>query len=67
MPIKISETIERDCCQVQDLMAYQGLQKRPTDKYKVCKHCGQTFVYDRCRDGGAGGVDHYWREIVLED
>jgi hypothetical protein len=42
----IKETIERECCQENDLQHYCGLKKEGYNIYPMwfCVHCGQPFV-----------------------
>lgn len=58
--MKINQTIERDCCQREDLRPYLGLvnddfikQRKP----KFCIHCGQVWYNDK-EMGPAGSYDH---------
>ena len=37
--MKIKETIERDCCQPQDLRPYKGVGTAKA----FCQHCGQLW------------------------
>ena len=47
--MKITETIERECCQPGDLRPYAGFQEAP-DGIWFCAHCGQLWGYRRITD-----------------
>jgi len=51
--MKIKETIERDCCQEQDLKKYLALghNKIPGGDPQFCIHCGQVWIKTREPDG----------------
>lgn len=52
--MKITETIERQCCDFQkDLKAYKGIPSKGLKNFMVysplfCIHCGQIWVNYRC-------------------
>lgn len=48
--MKIKETIERECCQSQDLKPYKG-DKSFNPQFKFCVHCGQKFELTRKYNG----------------
>lgn len=62
MPVKITETITRDCCDpVKDLKPYRGIVPGgPTaaarEKLRFCKECGQIFGWTR-KMGPAGSSE----------
>ena len=41
--MEITETITRECCQQNDLMPYNGVDKTKFNFPKFCKYCGQLF------------------------
>lgn len=47
--MKITETIERDCCNYSDLKTYKGIGYNKNARYSVlfCPHCGQIWHYIR--------------------
>ena len=59
--MKITETIERSCCQKKDLLKYNGILRLEHANinrllFKFCIHCGQIW-YESSKMGPAGGVD----------
>ena len=45
--MKITETIERNCCQPQDLVPYRAAYSRShplSETLHFCRHCGQWWV-----------------------
>lgn len=43
--MKITETIERECCEGQDLKRYMGVLKNSTiNPIFYCKHCGELWI-----------------------
>ena len=67
MAIKISETVERWCCNgSKDLKEYRGKQARKEDEYRFCIHCGQIFVWSRRMDP-AGSMEDFLKEVVQGD
>ena len=59
--MKITETIERECCHPDDLVKYQGVSGIPAVlKPKFCKHCGQLWILERFTDA-AGDSDSEYR------
>lgn len=46
--MKITETIERECCQRQDLKPYRGVMHESLKRHcpKFCVHCGQVWMED---------------------
>ena len=44
--MKVTETIERECCDPRDLVwvNHKSLSKLDGDDVGVCKHCGQAWV-----------------------
>lgn len=52
MPIDVTESITRKCCQPNDLKEYKGLTSIDTKwKLKFCIYCGQVSVLAREYDG----------------
>jgi len=45
MPIKITETIERFCCEPKDLKKYEGAHndEEPKNVKWFCQYCGQLW------------------------
>ncbi len=68
--MKITETIERECCDERkgDLKQYRGDPKSTTslarDKMLFCVHCGQIWIEDRRMDA-AGSSETYFRKVGL--
>jgi hypothetical protein len=56
--VKILETIERECCQQQDMKPYQGVGDRK-DKKIFCIHCGQVWGENSFMDE-SGSRDYMW-------
>lgn len=63
--MKIKQTIERECCQLDDLLQYKGLceewMKRSAPFF--CKYCGQIFYHDK-EMNGAGSYDSCLIKLV---
>lgn len=61
--MKITETIERNCCLYRDLIPYNGECKDPAyaknKKASFCQHCGQIWVMHR----SAGEMDSGWEKV----
>lgn len=68
--MKITETIERECCdeRLGDLRPYRGSAVRKVDKsvvpemdsrgiFKFCVHCGQIYRKTRQTDAAGGSED----------
>lgn len=50
--MKITETIERECCEPQDLRVFKGERKGPAPPLlKFCAHCGQIWTIETASDG----------------
>jgi hypothetical protein len=62
--MKITETIQRECCDLRkDLKPIQGTPRIGNDhKYLFCIHCGRHHVGNSERDA-AGGVDWVYRRV----
>ena len=60
--MKITETIERECCQQKDMRPYRGKLSPllKVNKPLFCVHCGQVWIHVSQMDP-AGGT-----ETVLE-
>jgi len=54
MPVKITETIERWCCEPKDLKKYRGEGSKSIEMF--CQHCGQQFTSEKYTDA-AGARD----------
>ena len=65
--MKIKETVERDCCQEQDLKKYCGLFKDQLKMFspKFCTYCGQVWAYHKEADG-SGYSSTVRTPLVLE-
>jgi hypothetical protein len=64
--MKIKETVERECCQQQDLKKYRG-QQSPDAVYlglKFCQFCGQLW-YETSQGDAAGGQEAVLRKISV--
>ncbi len=63
MSIKVTETIERDCCQVGDLRIYYGrkVEDIPGHMIRFCGHCGQMWAMHR----GDGCMEAQLTELVI--
>lgn len=51
--MKISEAVERECCQVEDMRKYQGTPIPGASHPRFCVHCGQLFWFNRQNVYGA--------------
>lgn len=61
--MKITETIERECCQSKDLKPMAGVYQRiigmgPT--WKFCVHCGRAHALRKDQDGDHVYVGQPW-------
>lgn len=57
--MKVTETVQRECCQPRDLKPVEGTPRRGRDaEYVFCVHCGKWHEYDSFMDA-AGSRD--WR------
>lgn len=65
MSIKITETMERDCCERVDLKEYKGRDNRIHEKLYFCKHCGQYWYYEKYTDA-AGSSDTRLQILTLK-
>lgn len=55
--MKISETIERECCAHKDLIEYKGKRNQSNEyppKLHFCKYCGQLWYATREMDASGG-------------
>lgn len=57
--MKVTETIERNCCEMRDLKPYLGFAKN----LRFCIHCGKLHQYIKC----PGEMDYGWEELNPED
>jgi hypothetical protein len=60
--MKITETVERDCCATKDLRPYSGMvcsksRENTCSPLLFCKHCGQVWVRAR-RTDAAGSAEN---------
>ena len=70
--MKISETIERQCCEHQDFKPYKGLVDETKEGYIMikthkpvfCKHCGQVWIHTR-EMGLAGSMDTSMEKVAI--
>jgi hypothetical protein len=67
--VKITETIERECCQREDLKPYPGQPSSNqrywgAQKYVFCKHCGRAHEAVSSTDA-AGSRDWEYRPLRL--
>lgn len=65
MSIKITETIERDCCEQVDLKEFKGRSCHVNEKFYFCKHCGQYWHYEKYIDE-AGSSDTRLKILTLK-
>ncbi len=66
--MKITETIERECCDERegDLHIYMGEAEFDGSwAFFFCIHCGQIWVEDRRMDA-AGSSETYFRKILVK-
>jgi len=64
--MKIKVTIERECCEPQDMLPYSGIvQFESGSKPKFCKHCGQLWIAEKYTDA-AGDRDVMYVRFVPE-
>ena len=73
MPIKITETKTRDCCQIADLKRFYGkhLDKNFSSEPNApmsrsiwfCQHCGQLWHWDR----PAGDIDYGYERLDIKE
>lgn len=60
--MKITETVNRDCCQSKDLKVVEGSPLRGRDPlYKFCVHCGARHKIHTFMDA-AGSSDWEYRK-----
>lgn len=65
--MKITETIERECCAPgKDLVEYKGLRTDSAKKnpFMRCKHCGQIWEWVKFSDA-AGNMDERLEKVSL--
>jgi hypothetical protein len=64
--MKITEKIERECCERADLKRYNGMLKRAERKnlYWFCGHCGQIYESVRVSDS-AGGTETELKKVEI--
>lgn len=64
--MKIKETIERECCQTQDLKKYRGEQANDTPwlGLRFCTHCGQLW-HQTSQGDAAGGTETVMKKISV--
>ena len=66
--MKITETIERDCCEFKDLKPYKGYvlseENGKPRKLMFCQYCGQLWQYVRKMDA-AGSMDSDLEKVPL--
>lgn len=64
--MKVTETIERDCCQHQDLKPYKGTigDSLKTNHPSFCQHCGQIWIRVRKMDA-AGSMSPESERYVI--
>ena len=63
--MKIKVTIERECCDREDLVPYSASANIPQIlKPKFCKHCGQLWVLESYTDAAGDRDTQYVRHIV---
>lgn len=62
MKIKITE--ERDCCQSQDLLPYNGRKNNADDHFLFCKHCGQIWLKTK-EMGPAGSMEPSLERVII--
>jgi len=58
--MKVVETIERDCCQPQDLVTYKGKPFGGYDRLRYCKYCKQLWHWIR----NLGEMDAGWEKVT---
>ena len=63
--MKITETVERHCCQTRDFKPLEGTPKSATGdpEWVFCVHCGRRHRYDAMRDEAGCS---YWEYIPTE-
>ena len=66
--MKITETIERECCQPRDLKPYLGKVSFNRDQWRpqFCVHCGQIHVCTREMDA-SGNMDTVLTKTTIHD
>jgi hypothetical protein len=65
--MKITETIERDCCHQKDLLPYKGVRSDILNYGKnlqFCRHCGQIWFWERKMDEAGSGADYLVKMMV---
>jgi hypothetical protein len=60
--MKITETIERNCCEQKDLKPYLGNKAL---KLLYCVHCGQLWEWNRRMDA-AGSMEDCLERVELK-
>lgn len=59
--MKITETIQRECCQSNDLLIL-GDGKSHKD-YRFCKYCGRHFEKEYEMDASGNGYNYSWKKL----
>jgi len=63
--VKIRQTVERDCCEPQDIKPYRGeTESHSSVTYGFCTHCGQPHRHAWYTDA-AGSRDWRWEKVKL--
>lgn len=64
-PVKVKKTIERDCCDPEDLRSVKCATSVPVSlSPKFCIHCGQWWVLKRFTDAAGDGDSEYVRKVI---
>ena len=65
--MKISETIERDCCQYSDLKEYCGEYTASVRDFKFCQYCGQLWTTEQEQDPSGNRSNAVQIKVVITD
>ena len=61
--MKITETIERNCCdRVKDLVRMNNDKGQKVD-YCFCKHCGRHFTLKSQLDASGSSREYFWEPL----
>ena len=58
--MKITETIERECCHPKDLIK---MLSKDVYNYRFCKYCGRHFTEESIGHPSGNGYETVWSKI----
>jgi len=64
--MKITETVDRECCQRQDMKPYNGKIGAEVKRFRprFCVHCGQVWIVDS-EMGPAGSNEPVDKKVTI--